>query len=113
MEKVGVCQREVSVRTVQRFLLEHGYHYLQARKKDLSKESDLTLRVAFTNIMKKKNVPETYARKISHFILMLSVFITRQIQQNRHAQLMEEFGVKKAKECTLAGEVPRGDAKSI
>ena len=46
MQEAGLSQREVSLRTISRFLNSQGYYYLQAHKKGLISVDD----------MKKKNI---------------------------------------------------------
>ena len=53
MKHAGLDNREVSCRTVRRFLKRKGYHYLQARKKGLMSCVDMRNRVAFAKDMKK------------------------------------------------------------
>ena len=38
MEEAGICESEISVRSVKRYLNELGYFYLQARKKGLMRK---------------------------------------------------------------------------
>lgn len=60
MERAGVSNSNVSVRTVTRFLNENGYFYLQARKKGLLRKDDLTKRLAFVNHCRKTYRDENF-----------------------------------------------------
>ena len=53
MEKAGIQESQASNRTVGRCLKQHGYHFLQARKKGLMSSADLKKRVAFAKKVKK------------------------------------------------------------
>ena len=41
MQEAGLSQREVSLRTISRFLNSQGYYYLQAHKKGLISVDDM------------------------------------------------------------------------
>ena len=47
MQQSGISERDVTPRTINRFLNDNGYRYLQARKKGLITRKDLKDRVAF------------------------------------------------------------------
>ena len=47
IQQAGISPRDISIRTVQRFLRRHGYKYLQARQKGLLTEQDLKKRLQF------------------------------------------------------------------
>ena len=53
MERAGLNMREVSCRTVQRFLRSHGYRYLNSRKKGVLLNTDFKRRVQFAKAMRK------------------------------------------------------------
>ncbi|KAL9977159.1 hypothetical protein ACROYT_G014537 [Oculina patagonica] len=106
MEKAGLSEKEVSVRTVRRYLHKQGYHYLQARKKGLLTEKDLKLRCRFARMMKKKYSKEVWTEDIAFYLDGVSLF-TKQTLQTRPAQRKAEFGGKKCEGtsfgCTAKG----------
>ena len=53
MSRAGISPKNVSNRTVRRFLGRNGYHFLQARNKGLLSEKDVKERLAFAKYMKK------------------------------------------------------------
>ena len=53
MEEAGIEEREVSTRTITRYLNSAGYFYLQTRKKGLMTEDDHRKRVKFAKDVKK------------------------------------------------------------
>ena len=54
MQQAGVSPRNVSFRTVQRFLRSQGYKYLQARQKGLLTDKDLKKRLKFARKIKRE-----------------------------------------------------------
>ena len=68
MEVVGITRVQVSVRTVRRFLNKHGYYYLQARRKGLLKETDLSQRVKFAKNMKKQYSRDVWKKHIAFYL---------------------------------------------
>ena len=54
MQQAGVSARDVSFRTVQRFLHSQGYKYLQARQKGLLTDNDLKKRLRFAQKIKRE-----------------------------------------------------------
>ena len=59
MEEAGIRELEISVRSVTRYLNEHGYLYLQARKKGLMRKDDLKKRLDFAKYC-KNNYPANF-----------------------------------------------------
>lgn len=53
MVECGMTEEDISVRSVQRFLNQQGYRFLQARKKGLMKRTDLRQRVTFARDIRK------------------------------------------------------------
>ena len=66
IEVAGVSN--VSVRTVNRFLNESGYSYLQARRKGLLSNGDRKKRVAFARRMVKENTKCFWMNEISFYL---------------------------------------------
>lgn len=59
MEEAGIRESEISVRSITRYLNEHGYFYLQARKKGLMWNDDLRKRLDFAKYC-QKNYPANF-----------------------------------------------------
>ena len=59
MEEAGIRESEISVRSVTRYLNEHGYFYLQVRKKALMRKDDLKKRLDFATYC-KNNYPANF-----------------------------------------------------
>ena len=59
MEEAGIRESEISIRSVTRYLNEHGYFYLQARKKGLMRNDDLKKRLDFAKYY-KNNYPANF-----------------------------------------------------
>ena len=53
MQEAGISVKDVSVRTVSRFLNSQGYYYLQARKKGVLTVTDMKKRLQFARRMRK------------------------------------------------------------
>ena len=53
MFQAGITLKQVSYRTVQRFLRKEGFQYLQARKKGILTEKDLKERLKFAQKMQR------------------------------------------------------------
>ena len=68
MERPGIDNSEVSVRTVTRFLNEKGYYHFQARKKGLLKRDDLKTRLSFAKWC-KRDLPENFWTEHLSFFL--------------------------------------------
>ena len=56
MQEAGISVKDVSVRTVSRFLNSQGYYYLQARKKGVLTVTDMKKRLQFARRMRKHNL---------------------------------------------------------
>lgn len=78
MEKSGIDNGEVSVRTVTRLLNENGFFYLQARKKGLLMRDDLKKGYLLPNCA-KKIIPPTFGLRIYRSFWMELVLHTKQI----------------------------------
>ena len=60
MSMAGISARQVSTRTVRRYLNKNGYFSLQARKKGLLSEADCKKRLKFAKQMKSQYPPEVW-----------------------------------------------------
>ena len=68
MKDSGVSARDVSERTVNRFLQRQGFHYLQTRKKGLMKKQDLSRRVTFCSVMQTIYSADVWTRKVTFYL---------------------------------------------
>ena len=68
MKRAGIVSSEVSSRTVRRCLNQHGYRYLQSRKKGLMSSLDLRKRVTFAKNMKKQYPEDIWTSGISFYL---------------------------------------------
>ena len=53
MQEAGISVKDVSVRTVSRFLNSQGYYYLQVHKKGVLTVTDMKKRLKFARRMRK------------------------------------------------------------
>ena len=63
MDEAGIQQKDVSVRTVSRFLNSKNYYYLQTRRKGLMTAEDHSKRVKFAKYMKANYSQENLDRR--------------------------------------------------
>ena len=68
MQQAGVSVRDVSFRTVQRFLHSQGYKYLQARQKGLRTDKDLKKRLRFARKIKREYDDSLWTERIAFFL---------------------------------------------
>ena len=68
MEEAGIQQKDVSVRTVSRFLNSKNYYYLQTRRKGLMTAEDHSKRVAFAKYMKANYCQEICTEGIALYL---------------------------------------------
>ena len=68
MQQAGVSARDVSFRTVQRFLHSQGYKYLQARQKGLLTDKDLKKRLRFARKIKREYDDNLWTERIAFFL---------------------------------------------
>ena len=68
MEEAGIQQKEVSVRTVSRFLNSQNYYYLQTRRKGLMTAEDHSKRVKFAKYMKANYSQEIWTEGIAFYL---------------------------------------------
>ena len=68
MEEAGIQQRDVSVRTVSRFLNSQQYCYLQTRRKGLMTAEDHSKRLKFAKYMKANYGQEIWTEGISFYL---------------------------------------------
>ena len=54
MFQAGITPKQVSYRTVERFLRKEDFQYLQARKKEILTEKDLKERLTFAEKMQRE-----------------------------------------------------------
>ena len=67
MERAGLKPKEVSSRTVRRFLHKEGYHYLQARKKGLMSEDYICQRVRFAKNIKNNHPRDIWCNTVAFY----------------------------------------------
>ena len=67
MVECGITENDISIRSVQRFLNEQGYRFLQARKKGLMKSTDLMQRVTFAKLIKKQYGPDFWKQDVMFY----------------------------------------------
>ena len=68
MESAGLKTRDVSCRTVQRFLHSNGYRYLNSRKKGVLLNTDFKRRVQFAKAMRKDYNENVWTEKIAFYL---------------------------------------------
>lgn len=68
MQKAGISQREVSIRTINRFLNDKKIYFLQARKKGLLTKKDLKDRVAFATAVKTDFAENFWTEKVAFYL---------------------------------------------
>lgn len=68
MSRAGISQKNVSNRTVRRFLEQNGYHFLQARKKGLLTSKDVKERLAFAKRMKKSYSKDVWKDSVAFYL---------------------------------------------
>ena len=68
MEEAGIQQKDVSVRTVSRFLNSKNYYYLQTRRKGLMTAEDHSKRVKFAKYMKANYSQEIWTEGIAFYL---------------------------------------------
>ena len=68
MEEAGIQHKDVSVRTVSRFLNLQNYYYLQTRRKGLMTAKDHSKRVAFAKYMKANYNQEIWTEGIAFYL---------------------------------------------
>ena len=60
--------KDISSRTLRRFLNKNGYHYLQARKKGILSKTDIRKRYNFAKIMKKDYSSDVWTKQIAFYL---------------------------------------------
>ena len=106
MSKAGISAKDVSNRTVRRFLEHEGYHFLQARKKGLLTEKDIKERLAFAKRMKKNYAPEVWTDSIAFFLDGVSFcFKTNPADQAKapHGRIWRKKSEGLMRGCTAKG----------
>ena len=68
MDEAGIQQKDVSVRTVSRFLNSQKYYYLQTRKKGLMIAEDHIKRIKFAKYMKANYGQEIWTEGIAFYL---------------------------------------------
>lgn len=74
MERVGLNPKMVSSRTIRRFLKRKGYKYIQARKKGVLTDMDLTKRFRFAKYMKTAYNKDVWTSKMNFYLDGVSFF---------------------------------------
>ena len=75
MFQAGITPKQVSYRTVQRFLRKEGFQYLQAHKKGILTEKDLKERLKFAQKMQREYDDQFWKNSISFFLDGVSFII--------------------------------------
>ena len=68
MSRAGISPKNVSNRTVRRFLERNGYHFLQARKKGLLSEKDVKERLAFAKYTIKHYSADVWKDTVAFYL---------------------------------------------
>ena len=68
LEEAGIQQKDISVRTVSRFLNSQNYYYLQTRRKGLMTAEDHIKRVKFAKYMKGNYSQEVWTEGIAFYL---------------------------------------------
>ena len=77
MQEVGISAKNVSVRTVARFLNSRGYYYLQARKKGVLTVTDMKKRLRFARRMRKDYGADVWTKRIAFYLDCVSYVYKR------------------------------------
>ena len=77
MSRAGISPKHVSNRTVRRLLQRKGYHFLQARKKRLLSEKDLTKRLKFAKQMRKDYSKDVWKDIVAFYLDCISCWYKR------------------------------------
>ena len=64
----GLNRKDISPRTVRRFLNRNGYHYLQARKKGVLSKTDIRKRYKFAKKMRKEFGCDVWTKKVAFYL---------------------------------------------
>ena len=68
MQQSGIGERDVTPRTINRFLNDNGYRYLQARKKGLITRKDLKDRVAFATAVLHERPTNFWTDQVAFYL---------------------------------------------
>ena len=77
MQEAGISVKDVSVRTVSRFLNSQGYHYLPARKKGVLTVTDMKKRLQFARRMRKDYGADVCTKRIAFYLDCVSYVYKR------------------------------------
>ena len=77
MQEAGISVKDVSVRTVSRFLNSQGYYYLQARKKGVLTVTDMKKRLQFARRMRKHYGADVWTKRIAFYLDCVSYVYKR------------------------------------
>ena len=77
MQEAGISVKDVSVRTVSRFLNSQGYYYLQARKKGVLTVTDMKKRLQFARRMRKDYGADVWTKRIAFYLDCVSYVYKR------------------------------------
>ena len=92
MFQAGITPKQVSYRTVQRFLRKEGFQYLQTRKKGILTEKDLKERLKFAQKMQREYDDQFWKNIVYPFFWMESALSISIIQVIKHAHQRAVFG---------------------
>ena len=93
--------KNISRRTVSRFLNKNGYNYLQARRKGLMSDKDRRARVAFAKKVVKEHGQTFWSNKIAFYLDGVSFAYTRGTQNLKLRHRKAEFGGASQRGCSL------------
>lgn len=68
MQKCGLTVSDVTEQTVRRYLHEHGYHFLQARKKGLMSSGDMRKRLHFARHIRRSYPEDLWTAGIAFYL---------------------------------------------
>ena len=77
MQEAGISVKDVSVRTVSRFLNSQGYYYLPARKKGVLTVTDMKKRLQFARRMRKDYGADVWTKRIAFYLDCVSYVYKR------------------------------------
>ena len=102
MFQAGIAPKQVSYRTVERFLSTEGFQYLQARKKGIITEKNLKERLKFAQKMQREYDDQFWKNRVFFFFLwMESALSISIIQVINHAHQSAVFGGNRVKDYRM------------
>ena len=100
MQQSGISERDVTPRTINRFLNDNGYQYLQARKKGLTIRKDLKDRVAFATAVLHER-PTNFLTDQVAFIWMGQDSSSKQTHSTKLEHPEQEYGENRQRDSVL------------